>query len=47
MLDNLLDLVTYMPKILSEYPIEVQLGVDILMYESEQKVITDTDISEF
>lgn len=45
--DNLLDLVTYMPKILSEYPIEVQLGVDILMYESEQKVITDTDISEF
>lgn len=45
--DNILDLLTYIPKVISNYPIEVQLGVDIVMYESQQALITDYDIAEF
>jgi hypothetical protein len=45
--DNVLDLLTYIPKIISTYPIEVQLGVDIVMYESKHALITDYDIAEF
>lgn len=45
--DNTLDLVTYLPKILSEYPMEVQLGVDIISDDTHYKQITDYDVAEF
>lgn len=45
--DNTLDLVTYLPKILSEYLMEIQLGLDIIMNETKYAVVTDYDVSEF
>lgn len=45
--DNVLDLLTYIPKVIATYPYEVQMGIDIMMYEKEHEAVLDYEVSEF
>lgn len=45
--DNTLDLLTYLPKILGTYPMEVQLGIDVVMHDTQYKVVTFEDVTDF
>lgn len=45
--DNTLDLVTYIQKVISTYPAEIQSSADILMEVSEEHGLTDYEVSEF
>jgi len=45
--DNLLDLLAYMPKVLAEYPQEIQSSADIIADSGDYSEVYDTDVVTF
>lgn len=45
--DNTLDLITYISKVLSTYQIEIQMDIQMILNQEQFELVTDIDVAEF